>query len=403
MLWLAAGAFAARLAIGWALRRDTFWEGGYDFFFTLARHIAAGDGISLGAGPTAFRVPGYPLFLAAITLGEQVALPVLIAQSLVGAGTVFCAGILAQEFFGRRAGVIAAAATAGYPYFVIHDTALQETSLFTLLSILSVVFLVRCRRTRSKAYAVAAGAALGATVLTRANLLPFAVLAPLCVAIGDGRDNGRWRLAAVCAATFLIALSPWLARSYHLTGSPQLTTQAGFFLWLGNNEHTFSRYPHDSIDRSQEIALAASTDRDRAEQAALRNDELAIDRWYRDKALAFILAHPIETIRSAAYKVASVFCWLPSPRHGFWSNLIVAASYGPIMLLAIAGMWMARREWRDHLAVYVQFATFAAVTAAYFGHTSYRSYLDVFLIVFAALPLATLLSRIPGCAERLAR
>ena len=50
----------------------------------------------------------------------------------------------------------------------------------------------------------------------------------------------------------------------------------------------------------------------------------------------------------------------------------------------LLGMWTGRQEWREHLIFYALFATFAAVTAIFYGHTSYRVYLDVYWIVFAA-------------------
>jgi hypothetical protein len=56
-------------------------------------------------------------------------------------------------------------------------------------------------------------------------------------------------------------VSPWLIRSFLLTGSVTLSTQTGFFLWLGNNPYTFTRYPQESIDRSQAVALAALSSR----------------------------------------------------------------------------------------------------------------------------------------------
>jgi hypothetical protein len=54
------------------------------------------------------------------------------------------------------------------------------------------------------------------------------------------------------------------------------------------------------------------------------------------------------------------------------------------MALGLWGMWTGRRKWREHLIFYILFVTFAAVTTIFFGHTNYRAYLDVYLIVFAA-------------------
>src|SRR5262249_39604249 len=98
LMWIILLALAARVVIRLHSGALDFWESGYTFFFALAKNIAAGNGVAFdGTSRTAFRVPLYPMFLAAVTLGHQVFFPVLLAQSLIGAGTVWCAAMLARE------------------------------------------------------------------------------------------------------------------------------------------------------------------------------------------------------------------------------------------------------------------------------------------------------------------
>src|SRR5262245_47422807 len=97
-------AFVARVAVRRHSGGPDFWDSGCTFFFALAQNIAAGNGIAFDGGPpTAFRVPLYPMFLAAVTWGHQAFLPVLLAQSLVGTATVWCSAVLARELFGNTA------------------------------------------------------------------------------------------------------------------------------------------------------------------------------------------------------------------------------------------------------------------------------------------------------------
>src|SRR5947207_5607237 len=131
-----AGKLVSIAALGFALRvaarsysgEADFWANGYGFFFELAHNVAAGNGLAFDGGtPTAYRVPLYPLFLSAVTLGQQAFVSVLLWQSLIGAGTVLCTALIARELFGSGAAMIAATLSAIYPYYVVHDTALQET------------------------------------------------------------------------------------------------------------------------------------------------------------------------------------------------------------------------------------------------------------------------------------
>ena len=190
--------------------------------------------------------------------------------------------------------------------------------------------------------------------------------------------------AIVCAGVGMLTVAPWLIRGYQLTGSVTLSTQSGFFLWLGNNPYTFSRYPQESIDRSQVVALAALSSQESRELEARQHNEALVDEWFRKKGLEYIRAHPWRTLGNSFRKIVDAFGWLPSPRRSFWPSLGYALSYGPVMILGLWGMWASRRYWHEHSIFYAQFVAFAAVTAVFFGHTSYRAYLDVYWIVFAA-------------------
>ena len=195
---IALAALALRLAWGALRGSERFFVEGYTLFFTLAGQLAGGYGYAFpGERPTAFRVPLYPLFLAGLTGGEPNYAPVLIAQALVSTGTVVLAGLLAREWFGARAGLIAAAICAVYPYYVLHDVTLQETGMFIFLSTLATWLALVARRRGSVALAALAGLALGAAILTRATLAPFAVLAILWLALpGAGWRTSRRGMAA---------------------------------------------------------------------------------------------------------------------------------------------------------------------------------------------------------------
>jgi len=123
-----------------------FWTNGYTFYFELAGQIAAGRGLAV---PTAFQVSIYPMFLAAVSFGRKAFLPIVLAQSLIGAATDLCGALLTTDWFGAQPGIVAAALAAAYPYYFVHDTALQETGLFAFLTLLSLLLLIRARWSKS--------------------------------------------------------------------------------------------------------------------------------------------------------------------------------------------------------------------------------------------------------------
>jgi 4-amino-4-deoxy-L-arabinose transferase-like glycosyltransferase len=353
-------------------------------FFDLAQNIAAGDGFAFPGGtPTAFRVPLYSIFLAAVTSGHNSFLALLIAQSAIGVGTVLCTALLACEMFDPFVGILAAILSAIYPYFVVHDTALQETALFTFLTILSVLFFMKTARTRSGAFAFAAGVALAAAVLTRATLAPFALFAVVWLAWVN-----RPRNVLICLAAISILLAPWLVRSHAITGAWTLGTEFGAAVWGGNNPATFVFYPEQSIDLGRARAMKSLSAEEKSEISKLNGNDAAVSDWFLKKGLDYIRYHPTQTFFNGIRKNAAAFGWLPSPRHDFLSNLVHLLSYGPVMVLGLWGMWLSRRNWRTYILIYGLFLSFVGITALLWGHTSHRAYLDVYLIIFAASALA---------------
>jgi len=397
-------AFALRAAARLYRGAEDFWVNGYTFYFELARSLATGHGYAFDGGPpTVLRVPLYPMFLALLTQGERAFLTLVVAQSLVGAATVLCGALIAAELFGAGAALVTAGLLAVYPYYIVHDTALQETSLFTLLTAVSVWLLLRALRRASAGYAGAAGLGLAAAVLTRSTLVPFACLAPLWLGLAI-RAQLRTRLvcAALCAASLLLGVAPWLAHTRSIVGEATLGTESGYLFWRGHNEHTFSRYPEASMDESAAVAYSALSVSDVAALERTGDDVLARDRWFLHRGLAFAGEHPGQTFVGALRKLGGAFGVLPSPRHAPLANLAHALSYGCLLVLGLTGLWLSavRAELRAHTLVYGLLLCFAAVTVVFFGHTSHRAFLDVYLAVYASLPALRLWQRWTDRAAR---
>ncbi|MGA2569936.1 MAG: glycosyltransferase family 39 protein [Terracidiphilus sp.] len=382
--WFAALAFALRIVARlFYTGIEGFWIYGYGFFFDLAQSIAQGHGYSVEGAATGFRVPMYSILLAGITLGHRAFWPIAIAQSAMGAGTVLCAALLACRMFAgaaaNRAATLAAAATAVYPYYVIHDTALQETSLYTLLTLAAVLVLGEAAREGRAATGAAGGLLLGLDVLTRATLAPFAVLAPLWLLW-----RRRGRAAAACALLLAASVLPWIVRNAVVLGAPTLSTETGTEFWAGNCGFLFRHYPQESSDLSKAEAFDALSPQDAKELQSFANNEALADRWLFHKGLECVRAHPGQTVIDGFRKIAAGFYWLPSPRRGRGFDLVNAFSYGPVMVLGLWGMGRRRAHWREDSSIYLLFLAFVAVTAVFWAHTSHRVYLDVYWIVFGA-------------------
>jgi hypothetical protein len=180
-----------------------------------------------------------------------------------------------------------------------------------------------------------------------------------------------------------------------------LTTETGFELWNGNNPMLFDYYPMQSIDMSINADVDALDKLDPSELPPLGSSDVAVDRWFRERALDYIRTHPWLTVVNGFRKIGATFDWLPTPRRSGAQTLAHLVSFGPVMLLGIWGMWLRRSRWRDDSLIYLLFAQFLLITAVYFGQTNHRVYLDVYLIVFAAGATAGIFARPASSSKHL--
>lgn len=391
LLGLFAGALALRL--GADLARPPGEARGYEYYAEMAAHLVE-DGrlyrtMPFGQGDRlAIRTPGYPLALAALApVAADVRLRAAILGAICGASSVVLAAILGARLSGRRAGLTAGCAVALWPHAVLHDTALQDTALYTTLFLALVLVAHRLsvkERRLDPLSAAGAGMLAAAAVLVRVALLPTVVVLLAWPLLCGGNRRRSLLLLLVGVLTLNAGLLPWRLRNARVVGSSVLTSDTGRSLWLGNNPQLFEVYPPGSIDRAEERAWTALPEATRAAVRSLAHDEIAQDAWFRDEALAWIRAHPGAAAIGAARKAWASFSPWFNPRGSLLKQLIHAISYGPVALLAVASLVRLRSRWRETGIVVACVAVLAAQSAMFFGHSSYRAYLDPLLVVLAA-------------------
>ena len=167
-------------------------------------------------------------------------------------------------------------------------------------------------------------------------------------------------------------------------GSFVLTSDTGRSLWLGNNAQLFEVYPRQSIDRAEERAWTALPEETRAAVRDQGHDEFAQDAWFRGEAQRWIRANPGDAAVGALRKAWASFSPWFNPRGSLLKQLVHAFSYGPVALLALAALYRHRARLRETGFIVACCALLAAQSAMFFGHSSYRAYLDPLLVVLAA-------------------
>jgi 4-amino-4-deoxy-L-arabinose transferase-like glycosyltransferase len=209
-----------------------------------ARSIAAGDGYPdtnvAGGGPTAFRPPLYPGFLAVVyevsgssrTAGR-------LAQALLGTIAVALVGLIAWQIWGRRTGLVSMAVAAVAPPLVVSGAALLSEPLFLVFELGAVAAVLQHRRGgRSYGWVALAGALCGLAALTRTN----GAIVALVLAVGAWTARPLLSRRALSQPALLLAvaalvIAPWTIRNaITMHAFIPVSTQVGYTLAATYND-----------------------------------------------------------------------------------------------------------------------------------------------------------------------
>jgi 4-amino-4-deoxy-L-arabinose transferase-like glycosyltransferase len=188
--------------------------------------------------PEVIRTPGYPVFVAAVySLAGFSQVAVAIAQTLAFAALTTLVFWIARTVAPARVALGAALLTALYPTFA-YFAALVMTELWTTVAVtIAAAALVRAHRSGRPGHFAWAGVAFGYAALCRPGfmLLPFAFLGTAPFVFG----RAVWpalRYWPHLFIGFLLAVSPWLAFNYAVTGRASLAPAGGVGrgLWEGS-------------------------------------------------------------------------------------------------------------------------------------------------------------------------
>jgi 4-amino-4-deoxy-L-arabinose transferase-like glycosyltransferase len=204
------------------------------YYFALARSIAAGvydDGYVI-------RPPLYPLYAASMfrAFGEALT-PALISQALLRGVLVLQACYMTRRYFSARAGLVAGALLAAYPFLIWVYSRLLNEALYLPLFLLSFHLLQKAVRSGSRSDAFWAGILSGLASLVRATSFFLTIVIAIWFAVrrsGPGRLS-RQNLATACLLLLglVVATAPWTVRNAAVHGAFMPTgNEASFNLYF---------------------------------------------------------------------------------------------------------------------------------------------------------------------------
>ena len=212
---------------------------------TLAAGLAGGMGYVDSLSnlvPTAYRPPGYPMFLALLyaVFGRH-HWAVGSAQAILGTLSCLLTYRLGARLLGECQGRLAGLALAAYPNQIYYTSLIMGESLFVALMLLTLNLLARQPPFRAR-HLLAAGVLAGLSALVRPSALLLWLFAGVWLPASESRGR-RASSVLVFLVSLAAAISPWTVRNALVMKAPILiSTNGGVNFYIGNNEAATGSY-----------------------------------------------------------------------------------------------------------------------------------------------------------------
>jgi 4-amino-4-deoxy-L-arabinose transferase-like glycosyltransferase len=384
-----------------------------------AQSLAVGQGYSRHVAygrPTAFRPPGYPYFLAGVyrVAGvERAPQPrrvhaARVAQAFVGTAVVALVGVLAALLWGPLTGLVATALAAVYVPLITVGGAVMSEPLFAVAMLAALIAAMLHRRSSHRyRYAMLTGVLAGLAILTRANAI--VLLAPLAFAVWDERPRAAWRSVgppAALLAAALLTLAPWTIRNAEvLHAFVPVSTQLGSSLAGTYNDAARTDPDNPGAWRSvKHVPQYRGLWRD-----VRTTPEPVLERRLRRAALRYISDHPLYVAqvgywntlrmldldgrrrwRATAATITVQRRWADRGVLCFWAFAVLALAGAATARARRAPPWL----WAVPLLLFLSVVFLAVETPRY------RTPLDPFVILLAAVALTPVVRAIGGLSRR---
>jgi 4-amino-4-deoxy-L-arabinose transferase-like glycosyltransferase len=391
----------------------TIMPGVYDqvSYDTLARQVVAGHGFTFPSDwwpftragePTAHWSFLYTLYLAGVytIFGPHPLVARLLQSVFAGVVLPLILFRLARRVFSVPVGLLAAALSAAYAYFVYYAGALMTETFYILAILWALDLAIEIGNGRSKDTWrwILLGLALATAGLLRQVFLLF-VPALVVWLFWRARLNSKQFGVALptayatlrglmfTALVVVVLFAPWTVRNYTAFGRfVPLNTNSGYAFFWGNNPVYGTNF----------VPILPTAVYQSLIPVELRKlDEAALDSALLGRGIGFVLDDPGRYVLLSVSRIKDYFQFWPSTESNPISNVARLLSFGlylPFMLYGLLGAVLKRGhvgpdQWSPVLLLISFVALYSLVHLLTWALIRYRLPVDAVLMPFAAVGL----------------
>ena len=331
----------------------------------------------------AFRMPGYPAFIAACSGDVTI---VRIVQCVIDTFTVLAVILRAQRWLSLGLSLIAGLFIALDPLHVYFSSLLLSETMFAALLTWGMCCLVNgaspvaLATRRAHAIWIVGVLLLIASIYVRPMAVAFPVMLVFFAMLAEARSPGfvfgrRLPVLGMVALATFLALLPWAMRNRALLGrSIFTTTNDGFTFYDGLNPDA-----------------TGASDQSWVEQWPLLPNLSEVQRsdYLKGKAFAFAREHPGRVLALVPTKLTRTWSpWPLSAEFGSRRNVIISTLHAvPLFVLAAIGVFNSRFRRTTRLFLLMPAIAITIMHGLTVGSLRYRMPADATLAVLAAVAL----------------
>lgn len=293
-------------------------------------------------------------------------------------------------------GLISAGLGAVYAYFILFSAQLMTETfyivavLWSLERSLMLIDLVGNQSQDKRGLVVAAiglGISLGIATLFRQSILPWAAVSFVLILVVGWKNAHIQRALGSLLLTGMILISfilPFTIRNYAVYGDFMLlNSNAGYAMYS-------AQHPRHGTSFQAFTGMVLPDDLQPRPE-----NEAQWDRALMRRGFQFIIEDPQRYALLSMSRMSDYFMFWPAAETPLINNIGRVLSFGLFLPFMVYGLWLSVKNWRRFWFLYGFMAFYTLLHLLTWSMIRYRLPVDAVLLLFAALALRDLASRLP--------